>query len=396
VSVFAVGDRGCSADHRAIYRDRSLLIILGVALILNMGVANVTAAFPQIGRALQQSPQSVGLLITAFTLPGILLTPVLGVLADRWGRRRIVVPCLMLFGLAGGGCALVRSFDLLLALRFLQGVGVSALGPLCVTMITDLYSGREHATAMGYYSGVLTVGSASYSAIGGALALLGWYYPFVLHFLALPVGLLVLFGLKNPEPRNDQGFKEYLDHLWKGLRNHQVIKLFAACLVAFIFLFGACSNYLPFLMRDAFQATPLITGLVMSGQSIASAVVSSQVGKLIGIWSEKTLLKAVFVLYGAALLFVPSVPRLWILIIPVLMFGVSTGVFIPLFLMMTARQAPMEHRSAFVAANEMVLFVGQTLGPVVIGAAFGLWGLAGAFYAGFAFAVVGFSLVTAL
>ena len=59
---------------------------------------------------------------------------------------------------------------------------------------------------------------------------------------------------------------------------------------------------------------------------------------------------------------------------------------------MTARLAPMEHRSAFVAANEMVFFTGQTLGPILIGAAYGLWGLSRSFYAGARFAAVGLLL----
>ncbi|MDZ7694588.1 MAG: hypothetical protein U5K69_26295 [Balneolaceae bacterium] len=44
------------------------------------------------------------------------------------------------------------------------------------------------------------MGTASYPAIGGALATLGWFFPFYLSLLAIPAGLFVLFGLENPEP----------------------------------------------------------------------------------------------------------------------------------------------------------------------------------------------------
>src|SRR3712207_7363843 len=74
------------------------------------------------------------------------MTPLLGVLSDRYGRKKILVPALILFGLAGGACAFARSFELLLALRFFQGMGAAALGTLNVTVIGDIYEGRERSS----------------------------------------------------------------------------------------------------------------------------------------------------------------------------------------------------------------------------------------------------------
>ena len=65
------------------------------------------------------------MLIVAFTLPGALFTPVMGVLGDRVGRKKVLVPSLVLFGLAGAACGLARDFETLVALRFLQGAGSS-------------------------------------------------------------------------------------------------------------------------------------------------------------------------------------------------------------------------------------------------------------------------------
>lgn len=67
-----------------------------------LGVSSVTPAFPAIARELGVSSGQVGLLITVFTLPGIVMAPVLGILSDRHGRKKILVPALLLFGIAGG------------------------------------------------------------------------------------------------------------------------------------------------------------------------------------------------------------------------------------------------------------------------------------------------------
>ena len=168
-----------------------------------LGVSSVTPAFPTIVRELGVSGGQVGLLITVFTL--LVLTPVLGVLSYRWGRKRILVPALLLLGVAGGACTLARSFELLLLLRFFQGMGPETLGTLNVTVIGDIYDGLERSAALGYNSRVLSVGTASYLAVGGALATFGWFYPFALPVLAIPIGIFVLFSLRNPETENEQG-----------------------------------------------------------------------------------------------------------------------------------------------------------------------------------------------
>ncbi len=114
VSTAAERDGGV----RKVYKDHNLHVLWGVTLMAVLGVSSVTPAFPRIVQELGVSSGQLGLLITVFTLPGIVLTPVLGVLSDRYGRKKLLVPALLLFGVAGGACALARSFELLLALRF--------------------------------------------------------------------------------------------------------------------------------------------------------------------------------------------------------------------------------------------------------------------------------------
>lgn len=163
-----------------VHKDPNLHIIFGVTLMAVLGTSSISPAFPEVQEAFGVSRGQVALLITLFTLPGVLLTPVVGALSDRFGRRKILIPSLLLFGLAGGARALARNFDLLLALRVLQAAGAVSLGALNITLVGDLYAGRTLTAAMGYNAGVLSVGAASYPAVGGAMAMFGWYYPFAL------------------------------------------------------------------------------------------------------------------------------------------------------------------------------------------------------------------------
>jgi MFS family permease len=378
----------------ALYRDPNLLIVFGVTLMAVLGVSSVTPAFPRIGRALDLPSQTVGNLITAFTLPGVFLTPILGVLADRWSREGILVPALMVFGLAGGACSLTSDFNLLLMLRFIQGIGAAALSVLYVTLIGDLYTGEERTTAMGYNASMLSVGTAGYPAIGGALAMLGWAYPFALALLAIPLGFVVLLVLKNPKPENEQELGTYLSCAWENVRRPRAIGLFMLTLMTFIIIYGAYLTYLPFLMESAFQASPLVIGVTMSAMSLTTALTSSQLGNLVGLCSERRLIQISCVLYILALLTIPSFRTVWSLGVSIVLLGIAQGLSIPNLQTLLAGLAPIEHRGAVMAINGMALRLGQTLGPPLMGAVFAIWGMDSTFYAAAAVAAAMLILTT--
>ncbi len=358
-----------------------------------LGVSSVTPAFPEIVRAFGISSGQVGLLITVFTLPGILLTPVLGVLSDRYGRKKILVPALLLFGVAGGACALARNFELLLLLRFFQGMGAAALGTLNVTVIGDIYEGRERTAALGLNSSVLSIGTASYPAIGGLLATFGWFYPFALPVLAVPIGVMVLLSLHNPEPVSEQGLKEYFGSVWQHLRDREVLGLICASLLTFIILFGPQLSFLPILMNDRFDAPSYVIGAVLSGASLTTALVSSQLGRLTGRFDEKTLLRAAFLIYACGLALVAIVPTLPLLLLPAALFGIAQGINLPNVFSLLNAHAPNENRGAFMATNGMSLRTGQTIGPLLMASLAGTLGFTGAYLAAAGIALLAFALV---
>jgi len=373
---------------RPVYRDTNLQIIFGVTLMAVLGVASITPAFPRIVEELGISPQAVGSLITVFTLPGVFLTAFLGVLADQFGRKRILVPALLLFAIAGCACAFARDFRLLLLLRFLQGAGAAGLGAMNVTIIGDLYTGQERAAAMGCNSSVLSVGTASYPAIGGALATFGWFYPFLLPLAAIPVAVAVLFSLDSPEPSRPQDFRQYLADAWKVMANRRVAALFLVGTLTFIIYYGSYLAYFPLLIRGNFGVSLFVVGLIVSAASVATALTASQSGRLAGMFSARALIGVSCLLYAVPLVAIPLVSRPWLYLIPVSIFGAAQGINMPSMMALLAELAPMDQRGAMMSVNGMVLRLGQTLGPLVMGAVLTISGLTGVFFGGAVCALV--------
>ncbi|MBT6765362.1 MAG: MFS transporter, partial [Prolixibacteraceae bacterium] len=107
---------------------KNLTIIFLTTLMAVMGVASIIPAFPSIREHFNLTPTQVTLLIVVFTFPGIFLSPVAGALADKLGRKTILIPSLFLFGIAGLGCFFTNDWKILLALRFFQGLAAAPLG----------------------------------------------------------------------------------------------------------------------------------------------------------------------------------------------------------------------------------------------------------------------------
>ncbi len=381
------GTNSQQEQPKKLYLDQNFLIICAVALIAVLGVSSVTPAFPKLAQSLNINPKNIGLLVTAFTLPTLVLGPIIGVLADRLGRKKIIVPSLLLFGIAGTACAFARDFNLLLLLRLLQGIGAASLLSLSVTLIGDLYAGDRRTTAMGYNASVTSIGTAIYPTVGGALATIAWYYPFMLPIAAIPIGLLVLFALKNPEPQGERNLQEYLRNAGKVLKNRQLAGLFIASAANFILLYGAYVTYLPQLISDTFKAPPATIGLILSSVSVAIAITSSQLGRLAKRFPATTLIRASFVFYALALSIVPFVPNIWLLLIPTTIFGIGLGIGFPSIQTLLAELAPREYLATVMSVNGTFFGLGQTLGPLLMGIAFGFGGISSVFYVGVGFAI---------
>ena len=370
-----------TAKDRSLFLDPNLNIIFGVTLLAVLGVSSVAPVFPSVARELEIAPEAVGLLITVFTLPGIILTPVLGVLADRFGRKQVLVPALVLFSLAGSSCSLARDFEVLLLLRFLQGVGAASLGSLNATLIGDLFKGGQRTEAMGYNASVLSIGTAVYPSLGGALAALGWYVPFALPIVGLGVALAVLLRLEAVEVEPGEGLRTYLQEALSGMKNRKVMGLYLVSVMTFIVLYGAYTTFIPLHLSDRFGSTALGIGLIMTVGSLSTAITASSLRILRRYLSSERLIANAFALYALAFLAIPWLPGHWLVAIPVALFGVAQGMNYPVVMSLLAGLAPTEHRAVFMSANGMVLRVGQTLGPLIMAGVFAWGGMEAVFYA---------------
>lgn len=390
------GERS-SPDRDPIY-DLDLWLLFAVTLVAVGNVSSVAPAFPRVVEVFGISRAQVGWVVTAYSLPGILSAPLVGMGADRFGRKRVLVPTVFLFGLAGGSCALARSFPVLLGLRALQGLAAAPLVGLAVTIIGDRYDGTARAAAVGYNATAVNIGTATYPALGGALAAVAWYWPFALPLLALAVGAGVAWKLEAPDiaaGRGPEGFRAYLAMVWDRLTDRRVVGLLGVNLGIFVLIFGAFLTFVPELLNTRFGSSSVVAGVVLAAASVSSGLVATQLGRLVQIASPRCLIQGSLLIDAAALAAMPVAPGPWGVGAASLLFGVAQGLNQPALQTRLTELSSEASRGIVLSLNGMVLRLGQAIGPVILGVALIVGGVGAIFYVAAVVAVLvgGLSLV---
>ncbi|WP_276253639.1 MFS transporter [Halomontanus rarus] len=346
------------------WHSSALYVILSSSLMGVMGVSLISPVLPELRAAFEITDAQVGLVITVYTLPGVFLTPFIGLLADRIGRRRVIIPLLFIFGIGGAGIAFASSFAEVLALRFLQGIGASALVTLAVTLIGDFYDGAQRNAVMGFNGSMLGTGAALYPLVGGALGGIRWSAPFLFFGIGILVGIVAAVALEEPAADQPSSVGVYLGRLRDVAVLPEAIAIFGAIFVVFFVFYGAVQTALPLLLSDEFDLSSSQIGLTLAMVSVASATVSSQYGRISQWRTAPELVALGFVAYGTSLLGVWLAPSPVFVGVALLAFGVGFGIVMPSIDTTVVTLVSSELRAGMMGMRTSMLRLGQTLGPV--------------------------------
>ncbi len=368
--------------------DRRLRLICAISLTTIVGQSLISPALPTIRHALGVDPEQIGLVITAFTLPGIFFVPITGVLADRYGRRKVMVPLLFLYGLAGAASGLAPDFETLLGLRFLTGISAGSLGSLSLVLVGDFFSDADRPRVFGIRMAVGQMGNGTVPLVAGLLALIGWQYPFALYALAIPVGLFALKVMENDRPETRASLRDYLTKTLHAISSGRVLSLLSIPLSLTIVNHGINLTYIPIFMELSFQASAVMIGVMVSARVTVGAFLGFNLGRLAGRFGEVRLLYVSFASLALSMTLVPFMPSVWWMLVPAFLAGINTGLGFPSFQSILVREAPEGSLAGVMAANSVTARTGQTIGPLLAGLAFVLGGLDSVFIAAAALTVL--------
>ena len=173
------------------------VILITVCIALMAVIASVTGlnvAQPKLAVAFNASQRSILWMINIYTISLAALLLPLGAIGDRWGRRRMLLTGLVVFGMACVASGLATTVTMMVAARFMSGVGAAMIMPVTLAVITSTFPDEERSKAIGVWTGVAGGGGILGMYLSAVLVdLANWRWLFVLPVvLAIVVIMMTL------------------------------------------------------------------------------------------------------------------------------------------------------------------------------------------------------------
>ena len=359
--------------------NRYVVMVALVAMLFGFGNLVLTPSFPSIAEAFQISPSEVSLVISAYTLPGIFVSPLYGVLSDRIGRRKVLLPTILVFGIAGVAAGFTMDFTGLLIARFIQGISGAAFFPLAFIIVGDLYSGHQRNVAISNTMLVVMSAGVIHPLLGGFLTLFSWRYVFFSFFIAIPIFLVAFRVLPETSPLMQSNKDQVSESTPNKVKIEEetnipldpsiptpwlvVLGVIVIGTLYFFITFGTATLFTGYYVEQGLGWTSLETGIISSFTSIISALLLTKFGSLMGRRAKPLLILGSFLALGIGCLSFALPPNIFWLIIASLALGVSRAVaFTSLSAYILDLSSPTT-RGKTTAVYESTLKIGQTYGP---------------------------------
>lgn len=360
--------------------DPSMQIVMLATAVSMSGVLLVSPIVSELADPFAVSPSRIGQILAVFTAPSILLVPFVGILADRVGRKPLLVGGIALVGLGGVAIAGTTDFTAVLVLRAVQGTGYAAINTIGVALLGDLYDGRRESTAQGLRLASMHTTTLVAPPLAGALVLVSWHYPFLLYAAAIPLAVWAWFTLPDVAPGGGMTIGRYVRDLASTLGRPALAVVLASFATRFVLTFGFFA-YISLVVGQSYGGSAEVSGLAVSGFGLAAILGSTQVGRASDRWGIPGTLARGFVVLGAGLLVVGMGANLTALGIGVGLFGIGAALTGATQKSLVTQLAPDRLRAGAVAASIIVQSVGMSAGPLLLGATIAWTPIASSFVA---------------
>ena len=357
--------------------DRGLLRVAAVVGVAELGFATVVPLLPlYLKERLGASATLVGLVVATFAAVETLFKTAWGSVADRIGRRPVIIWGLVLSSTAPLLMTLLRSAWLFVPLRLIDGIGSAALWPAAAAVMADRTTGAERATAMG----TLNMCFLSGLAIGPSLGLFvsgftGSYYLGFYLASALLLGAAMLAarvfreGEHGADGTHHQRPGEWAAGFLRGIRQSPL--LLSMLFVAFIQMVGVglLAPILVIYAHEVVQLSDQLIGTVFLVIVLGVAIASVPGGRLADRIGRPRTVMWGMAMASAGMWMLPLAGRgnLAVLGVAALLLGGSYAVSSPAWLALMSEAAPSGSTGMVMGASETAQGAGLVIGPLLGG-----------------------------
>lgn len=361
------------------HRKRQMFLLSLGTFCVFLAMLSLIPLLPVLSDELDISKSSLGWVAGVFMICMAFLQIPFGLFSDRFGRKRMIIVGILIFGVGVAILSVSYSFASLLVARAISGAGAAMFFQTSFTMVGDMYDFHERGKGMGIIAAATGLGTVSGYSVGGILGeLYGWRTVFIwLAAFAFLVSLLSLL-LQETKPQSQETHPSgKLLYLSLDLfRTRTIVLATLVGMLCMMAVIGA-SYILPFFAMDSGISTAS-TGILFIPYAIMSSLGASSCGWFSDIVGRKKPLVTVTLLGGTALLIFSYMPAsMWLIAVSFAFVGLCFGPVVTLSTTILVDEVVRTDTGILATTMgtfNMVRWLGGALGPVLGGVSFDIYG----------------------
>ncbi len=300
------------------------------------------------------------------TVPALFIAlgaPFVGLIIDRFGRKRLLAIAALMVGIAGSSGFFLNELGEILIGRILLGLSVAGIMTTATTLIADYYAGAERAKFLGFQAAFMGLGGVVFLSLGGLLADVGWRMPFLVYLLALLIFPLIVFILPEPNRTVDLTpgaavlVAEPLPWRFVGLT-------YGVALLSQI-VFYLIPTQLPFLLKQLVNAGGAQSGIAIAIATLFNALSSFGYQNVKARFSFMAIYTIAFALMALGYSVISVAPTYAMVLIGLAIAGLGLGLLVPNMNVCLTSVTPTALRGRVLGGLTTAFFVGQFTSPII-------------------------------
>ena len=345
---------------------REVFLLLASALIPLSAIV-VTPSLPAIASFFSSIPNIETLVKLVITIPALAVvvgSPLVGMIIDRWGRRKLLIGALILYGLSGTSGFFLNNIYIILVFRFFLGIAVAGIMTCTTTLIADYYTGTKRNRVMGFQATVSYFTAAVFVIVGGAIADIGWIFPFLIYLIAfifLPGVILFLY-----EPVIST--KTEMESVSETKQGIPYKTLIIGYIMTFIFLieYYLLPTQIPFYLLETIEdISRTRIGIAIAALTIFAGISAINYKVLRSYINLETMFIIALILIGSGYLILMFAIAYWVFIVGLVISGLGVGIMFPNVNIWTVKDTPERVRGRALSILSSTLFLGAFLSPII-------------------------------
>lgn len=350
-----------SADRQA-GLGQSALLLFGSCLPV-LGAVLIAPILPRMQQHFAGTPGAEVLTPIALTIPALmiaLLAPFAGIIADRLGRKPLLLGSLVLYTLCGLLPLWLESLPGIVASRAGLGLAEAGIMTCCTTLMGDYYQGARRERLFALQMVATSLSAAVFIALGGALGQDDWRVPFVLYASGLV--LLPIMAWMLWEPRAAEVSHQHSES--EGFPWSALLPLYALTILAGVSLFivPVQAGYLLNLLH---VNSPQQIGMTMGANQLGVLAGALLFRLLSGLRRQHLMLLA-FATAGLGGLLMAQAGNHALVIVAVLINGLGIGLMLPTLITWIMSRVSFTQRGRASGGFTAALFAGEFISPLVV------------------------------